>query len=158
LPRHEVSNGMKAFRLAAVFFVVGMTLAVVGFFAPDARTRGWFWVCGFGLLGVPGVFRLYPDPSRRRQLAQGFYMVAAGLTIGGGRAWPEQPDWLKEFFVGALLLSVAWFVLETTRTASLNRPVSAQLAAAPTWTRRIRYFVLALLVILIPLAWFMARG
>ena len=94
-PSNDVPVGMKVPRLAATFFGVGMTLVILGFFTPDPRTRGWFWVCGLGLLGVPGVFGLYPDPSRRRQLAQGFYMFVAGLTIRGGRAWPEQPDWLK---------------------------------------------------------------
>jgi hypothetical protein len=158
-PSNDVPATTKVPRLAATFFGVGMTLVILGLFSTlDTRARGWFWVCGFSLLGVPGVFGLYPDPSRRRQLAQGFYMFVAGLTIGGGRAWPEQPDWLKQVFVGALLLSVAWFFVEARRAVALNRPLSAQLAAAPGWTRIIRYFVLALLVLLIPLAWFMARG
>jgi hypothetical protein len=61
----NAADSRKLPGLATAFFCAGMVLALLGFFAPDTRSRGWFWVCGFALLAVPSICALYPDASPR---------------------------------------------------------------------------------------------
>ena len=109
---------MKSERVADALFVTGMLAAIGGFFVSNSSARGWLWFGGFGLCAVRSFMGTRPGGLLRLEIARGFYLLLMALFLSSGYLWPTEPVWLKDMHAGAVVLAVAWLMIEQKKPAT----------------------------------------
>lgn len=142
-----------AFRMASAITAVGLGVAVAATFVPAPPFRGWAYLLGFGLVSVPWLFGMFPDPLRRRQLAMGAYMLAAAAQFSRPYLWPGPPKVLQSVTFVAFMGTVGWLLTETVlsfRAAGLSESAGISGAVRPP---RVRVFIIVAALLGLVLPW-----